>query len=130
MLSWHSEGFPLKKAQAYVELRRPFLINDVHMQDVLLDRRRVYKTLAVRRCTTQAQSVQDTRSEAARCDSSGATVATRAAVCSLYAYIAQCIQQAQVVSHMLPCQQAGLHMQDLLPDRRRVYQILSVRRCA
>jgi inositol hexakisphosphate/diphosphoinositol-pentakisphosphate kinase len=49
MLSWHSEGFPLKKAQAYVELRRPFLINDVHMQDVLLDRRRVYKTLMVRR---------------------------------------------------------------------------------
>jgi inositol hexakisphosphate/diphosphoinositol-pentakisphosphate kinase len=47
MLSWHSEGFPLRKAQAYVELRQPFLINDVHMQDVLLDRRRVYKTLAV-----------------------------------------------------------------------------------
>ncbi|WIA10711.1 hypothetical protein OEZ85_010886 [Tetradesmus obliquus] len=45
MLSWHSEGFPLRKAQAYVALRRPFLINDVHMQDVLLDRRRVYKTL-------------------------------------------------------------------------------------
>eukprot|EP00879_Flechtneria_rotunda_P025454 GHRR01027052.1.p1 GENE.GHRR01027052.1~~GHRR01027052.1.p1 ORF type:complete len:432 (+),score=120.74 GHRR01027052.1:86-1381(+) len=45
MLSWHSEGFPLRKAQAYVELRRPFLINDVHMQDVLLDRRRVYKAL-------------------------------------------------------------------------------------
>lgn len=56
MLSWHSEGFPLHKAQAYVELRRPFLINDVHMQDVLLDRRRVYKTLMVRqrgRCYTQ-----------------------------------------------------------------------------
>jgi hypothetical protein len=32
MLSWHSEGFPLWKAQQYVKLRRPFLINDVYMQ--------------------------------------------------------------------------------------------------
>eukprot|EP00775_Hariotina_reticulata_P005842 gene5842-6083_t len=45
MLSWHSEGFPLWKAQQYVKLRRPFLINDVYMQDALLDRRRVYKIL-------------------------------------------------------------------------------------
>ncbi|KAI8468420.1 MAG: hypothetical protein J3K34DRAFT_369603 [Monoraphidium minutum] len=41
LLSWHSDGFPLRKAQAYAALRRPFMVNDVGMQDVLLDRRRV-----------------------------------------------------------------------------------------
>jgi inositol hexakisphosphate/diphosphoinositol-pentakisphosphate kinase len=47
LLSWHSDGFPLKKAQQYVQMRRPFLVNDVHMQDNLLDRRKVYKMLQV-----------------------------------------------------------------------------------
>lgn len=32
-------------AQAYASLRRPFLVNDLVMQDVLLDRTRVYRTL-------------------------------------------------------------------------------------
>lgn len=50
LLSWHSDGFPLRKAQAYAALRRPFLVNDVGMQDVLLDRRRVYRLLQVRMC--------------------------------------------------------------------------------
>ncbi|KIY96139.1 inositolhexakisphosphate/diphosphoinositol-pentakisphosphatekinase, partial [Monoraphidium neglectum] len=45
LLSWHSDGFPLRKAQAYAALRRPFMVNDVGMQDMLLDRRRVYKLL-------------------------------------------------------------------------------------
>lgn len=45
LLSWHSDGFPLTKAQAYADLRRPYLINDVHMQDLLLDRREVYAKL-------------------------------------------------------------------------------------
>ena len=46
LLSWHSKGFPLTKAQSYVKLRRPYLINDVFAQDILLDRRRVYQRLA------------------------------------------------------------------------------------
>ncbi|KXZ56516.1 hypothetical protein GPECTOR_1g463 [Gonium pectorale] len=41
LLCWHSDGFPLKKAQEYILNRRPFLVND----DALLDRRRVYKLL-------------------------------------------------------------------------------------
>ena len=45
LLSWHSKGFPLAKAQSYVKLRRPYLINDVFAQDILLDRRRVYQRL-------------------------------------------------------------------------------------
>jgi inositol hexakisphosphate/diphosphoinositol-pentakisphosphate kinase len=47
LLSWHSDGFPLKRAQQYIALRKPFCINDLHAQDVLLDRRRVYKLLEV-----------------------------------------------------------------------------------
>jgi hypothetical protein len=45
LLSWHSEGFPLDKAQEYVTLRKPYLVNDVNSQDVLLDRRKVYQRL-------------------------------------------------------------------------------------
>ncbi|MEW5317234.1 MAG: hypothetical protein WDW38_008551 [Sanguina aurantia] len=45
LLTWHSEGFPLRKAQGYVLLRKPFLVNDVFWQDMLLDRRKVYTTL-------------------------------------------------------------------------------------
>ncbi|KAL3145933.1 hypothetical protein ABBQ38_015296 [Trebouxia sp. C0009 RCD-2024] len=45
LLSWHSEGFPLKKAQQYAGLRKPYLINDMLMQDILLDRRKVYQQL-------------------------------------------------------------------------------------
>ena len=47
LLSWHSDGFPLKKAQAYVQLRRPFCVNDLQQVEMLMDRRKVYKTLMV-----------------------------------------------------------------------------------
>eukprot|EP00891_Asterochloris_glomerata_P003679 jgi/Astpho2/3679/gw1.00060.3.1_t len=45
LLSWHSDGFPLHKAQEYARLRKPYLVNDMQMQDILLDRRKVYQKL-------------------------------------------------------------------------------------
>ena len=44
-MAWHSDGFPLAKAQAYVRLRNPLVINDVFGQTALLDRRQVYQRL-------------------------------------------------------------------------------------
>ncbi|GFH32584.1 inositol hexakisphosphate and diphosphoinositol-pentakisphosphate kinase, partial [Haematococcus lacustris] len=45
LLSWHSDGFPLAKAEAYAALRRPFCINDLSQQHNLQRRFAVYKTL-------------------------------------------------------------------------------------
>jgi len=45
LLAWHSEKYPLHKAQQYVALRKPYCVNDVFQQNVLLDRRQVYLRL-------------------------------------------------------------------------------------
>ena len=45
LLSWFSDGFPLAKAVAYAELRKPYLVNDLQRQFWLLDRRHVYRLL-------------------------------------------------------------------------------------
>ncbi|XP_030673237.1 inositol hexakisphosphate and diphosphoinositol-pentakisphosphate kinase 2 isoform X6 [Nomascus leucogenys] len=45
LISFHSKGFPLDKAVAYAKLRNPFVINDLHMQYLIQDRREVYSIL-------------------------------------------------------------------------------------
>eukprot|EP00941_MAST-03F_sp_MAST-3F-sp1_P004705 g4705.t1 len=45
LMSWTSGGFPLAKAEKYARLRKPLLVNDLSSQNILLDRRKVYKTL-------------------------------------------------------------------------------------
>ena len=32
LVSFHSKGFPLHKAQAYAQLRKPYIINNLDMQ--------------------------------------------------------------------------------------------------
>jgi len=45
LISFYSTGFPLEKAEQYVRLTHPVLVNDLNMQHVLFDRRKVYELL-------------------------------------------------------------------------------------
>ena len=45
LIAFYSNGYPLEKAEQYVSLRQPFLLNDLKMQRTLMDRRRVYDLL-------------------------------------------------------------------------------------
>ncbi len=45
LITFHSTGFPLSKAEAYIDLRKPYLINELKFQDSLLWRHKVYDIL-------------------------------------------------------------------------------------
>ncbi|XP_023718435.1 inositol hexakisphosphate and diphosphoinositol-pentakisphosphate kinase 2 isoform X5 [Cryptotermes secundus] len=45
LISFHSKGFPLDKAIQYANLHNPFIINNLHMQYDIQDRRKVYSIL-------------------------------------------------------------------------------------
>ncbi|CAM9729221.1 unnamed protein product, partial [Discosporangium mesarthrocarpum] len=45
LLAFHSSGFPIRKAQEYVELRKPYVLNDLSRQWHLMDRICVYDQL-------------------------------------------------------------------------------------
>lgn len=45
LVSFHSKGFPLDKAILYAQLHNPYVINNLHMQYDIQDRRKVYSIL-------------------------------------------------------------------------------------
>ena len=45
LIAFYSNNYPLEKAQEYAALRKPFVLNDLDMQDTLQDRRKVYDLL-------------------------------------------------------------------------------------
>ncbi|KAI9915799.1 hypothetical protein PsorP6_008582 [Peronosclerospora sorghi] len=46
LISFYSTGFPLQRAEEYIRRVRPVLVNELSMQHVLFDRRKVYALLS------------------------------------------------------------------------------------
>jgi len=45
LITFYSSNFPIERALKYIELRNPFLINDLKMNSVLVDRTQIYDML-------------------------------------------------------------------------------------
>jgi hypothetical protein len=45
LIAFFSKGYPLQKVKEYVKICKPYVLNDLDMQEVIQDRRRVYDTL-------------------------------------------------------------------------------------
>jgi len=45
LIAFFSNGYPLEKAEAYADLRKPYMLNDLGMQRTIMDRRKIYDLL-------------------------------------------------------------------------------------
>ena len=45
LIAFYSKGYPLQKVKEYAKICKPYILNDLDMQEVIQDRRRVYDTL-------------------------------------------------------------------------------------
>lgn len=59
LIIFFSNGFPYNKGLKYINLRKPFLINDFEMQKIFWDRRKVYKILEENNIPTPYHIVVD-----------------------------------------------------------------------
>ncbi|KNC75454.1 hypothetical protein SARC_12021, partial [Sphaeroforma arctica JP610] len=66
LISFFSSGFPIHKALEYVDLVKPFLVNDLESQKVLMDRRSVYALLEANDIPTPRYAVLE-RDEDGNC---------------------------------------------------------------
>jgi len=45
LITFHSTGFPLTKVENYIELRKPYMVNELKFQESLLWRHKMYEIL-------------------------------------------------------------------------------------